>query len=128
MARMSAFDILAALTSDILDALTSDDDDETSILLEAAVMRLKEAYPRYTSKNPFEAGDLVTPVKGSNVKGAGNPHLVVEVFDPIVKMFEAGSNGNAPLDMRVICITPNDNISAYYVEHADFEPYTGPGS
>ena len=74
---------------------------------------------------PSENGGFLGLASKGPVKGAGNPHLVVEVFDPIVKMFAAGSNGNAPLDMRVICILPNDKIGAYYMEHADFEPYTG---
>ena len=51
-------------------------------LAEALVETLRGAAARYAAPCPFKPGDLVTPRRGYNLKDSGEPHIVLEVFDP----------------------------------------------
>jgi len=100
---------------------------------EAAVMTLREHLPGY-EKCPYKVGDIVTPRKTSNTRGRGEPHLVVEVFDPPVRLTNITDTSDATsqnylfkADMRVLCIRGNKYVIAYAGEAWNYEPYTGPG-
>jgi len=87
---------------------------------------LKMIQQRYISPCPFGVGDLVTPMKDCNVKGHGEPHIVLEVREtPMVPDHAAGSghgNFGNRLDMRVAC-EMNGVIAAFWVESFWFGAY-----
>ncbi|WP_051949290.1 hypothetical protein [Methylosinus sp. PW1] len=99
-----------------------------SILPEAAIARLREAGERYAVGNLFRIGDIVTPRKDSDVKGAGDPHVVIETKDSSKAEFAfvgaPGSNTfGQRLDLRVLHIS-NDRIVPHWVESWQFEWWT----
>jgi hypothetical protein len=55
------------------------EEEEETILHEAAIARLREAADRYNAINPYEIGDIITPRADAPMKGVGQPHLVVKV-------------------------------------------------
>lgn len=96
------------------------------ILPEAAIARMREVAAKVASPNPFSVGDLVTPCAWASIKGAGDPHIVVEVGT-----LGRATNGNtepgsvaygAVLDMRVLSVS-RDSVVAHWVESWMFEPY-----
>jgi hypothetical protein len=100
---------------------------------EAAAMTLKEVAQRYHT-NPFKVGDLVTPREAHNVRHAGEPHVVVEVFDPPVRVTQIAESAEmasphfyARCDVRIVCMM-NDDIMAFMMESWKLKPYTGEGS
>lgn len=108
----------------------SQDKEAPKPLPEAAVATLREAFDRYAAGCPFKPGDLVTPRKGFNHGGAGDPSIVLEVPDEAVRPFDASdprSTANhtfgARLDMRVATIQDGD-VVAYWDESWAFEPYS----
>lgn len=112
-----------------------DDDDATPRPIpEAVVSELRDIYTRYSAGCPFKPGDLVTPRKGYNTKGAGEPHIVLEVIDspacnltPPAEPFHAGSHAfGRRYDMRVISLSDGEAYVAHWTEAWVYEPYTGP--
>lgn len=108
--------------------------DATNPVPEAQVATLSEAAERYAAGCPFKPGDLVTPRKGFNLKGAGDPCVVVEVPEVPYRNFETSDphdNGNpnygGRLDVRILCFATGD-VVAYWGESWKLEPYTGPGA
>lgn len=93
---------------------------------EAQIMELSLHGNAYLKGNPYKPGDWVTPKKCFGIKGAGNPHFVLETrqSDP---NFSTGSEGSAKhggvLDMRVACYVENDSITAFWVESWQYEEY-----
>lgn len=94
---------------------------------------LREIAARYAQPCPFKAGDLVTPRSGSDNRGKGAPHVVLEVLDRPVPDFSCTDPGEstnnsygARRDMRVVCETRPGSISAFWVESYQFEPYADP--
>lgn len=97
---------------------------------EGQLARLLEAAPRYVSDEvPFELGDVITPRADAAMSGAGEPHVVIAIRHAAPYHFATdmvGSNGfGARMNVRVLCFSPAGSICAYWVEAADFEPYTG---
>ena len=44
---------------------------------------------------PFKVGDLVTPMRGTNIKDAGEPHIVLEIAEQPIRNFEATGDASA---------------------------------
>lgn len=113
----------------IMDAMGGDDH-AVRLDPEAQLMRLREAAPRFIPVDgrqplPFSVGDIVTPRTDSNVKGDGNPHIVVEANPEAAPSWHADVGSpefGARFNMRVLCIMGGD-IAAFWVEAANFEPY-----
>lgn len=112
-----------------------DDDDEMEApkpLPEAVIADLRSKFDLY-GKQRFAPGDLVTPAKNSDMKGAGEPHIVLEVRSLPEPLFSdavrPGSNSyGVRLDMRIATRIPSGEIVAGWVESYQFEPYTGEGA
>lgn len=103
-------------------------------LPEAICATLREVFGRYVRQNPFKAGDLVTPVADSDMKGSGEPHIVLEVRarpEPDFTASDPRHSGNNAYgrrnDMRVAS-SVGDSISQHWVESWQFERYGGSGS
>jgi hypothetical protein len=91
----------------------------------ADALSLSELAVRYTHEAPFKRGDLITPRRGSNLKGAGYPCVVLDAFP--AKWPESDNNGR-PVDvndMRIARVM-NGKVLRYYAEAIDYERYTGP--
>ena len=73
--------------------------------------------------------ELVTPVAGGGLHGAGAPHLVIETrpggFDFRIGEVNEPDFGTIP-DLRVICFSPAGNLRAYWVRSEAFESYVAP--
>jgi hypothetical protein len=94
---------------------------------------LQEVCETYQKPCPYKPGDLVTPRRGYWIKGAGEPHIVVEVFDPPIRLItddveEAGSMMyGARFDIRVACMSNHTrNVVAFVAESWAYEPYNMP--
>ena len=109
----------------------------TTILPEAAVERLWGVFANYTAPNPYKPGDLVTPLADAPCKGAGEPHIVIEVLETPLRWWcgmEPSDTGSAffgqNLDVRVAnirCGGGQEAAGLAWLEHGALEPYTGPG-
>ena len=100
-----------------------------TILPEAAVTRLREYARHYAQPCPFAVGDLVTPRADCDLKGHGDPHVVIEVDNCGARYFikdAADSEFGAVFDIRILRICGDDNIRAYWLESWKFEPWTPP--
>jgi len=115
-----------------------DDRDERSSRItppEVLCLTLREVAERYNSDCAFKVGDLVTPRAHYNVRGAGRPHVVVEVFATPVRNYDcvesvsdiASQAFGSKNDIRVVA-EDREQIVPFVVESWKFEPYTGPGS
>lgn len=127
MAKMRESEMLRAL-------LGGDDDDEERRpprpLPEAQIATLREISARYVAGCPFAVGDVVTPRAGTNLRNAGEPHIVVELADHPHRTFDhergaSGSNGYGKrLDMRIAAFADdNETLTMHWVESWAFEPY-----
>ena len=108
-----------------------DGKDTPRILPQAAIMRMRETADHYAEmlKGPrFKIGDIVTPRADANMKGDGDPHLVLETrrAEPD---FGVGGEGSCAFgcryDMRVLSVPDNENVVAHWVESYTFELWTG---
>lgn len=96
---------------------------------------LREVAERYVAPCPFKPGDLVTQRKGYNLKGNGEPGVVVEVASDPIRNFVCAEDQTdiasmafgSKLDVRVAC-ERSGNIIAHWQESWCLEPYTGPGA
>jgi len=109
------------------------DDEADKPMPEAVINDLRARFVRY-GKNPFLPGDLVTPNRNSNVRGAGQPYIVLEVraCEPTwmatsPKDVTSCSYGMRQ-DMRVLGRERGGALAAYWVESYEFVPYTGEGA
>ena len=105
-----------------------DDDDESSssILTEVKITTLKETYERYAEACTFKPGEFVTPRKGANMKGAGDPHIVLEVLaTPVVPLDDAGgTNFGQRHDILIAGYGYGDNsIVSWLVQSWKLERY-----
>lgn len=131
---IQAFD-LSEILQRAAQSSRDDSDDRASSPPDVLCITLSEIAQRYAAPCPFKPGDLVTPRKGYNKKGAGQPHIVLEVFEEPVRTFDTtedmADTGSpffgAKLDMRIACEV-SGVIMAYCTESWNMEPYTGPGS
>lgn len=122
-----------SMLSRVLGAARGDEDYDVGLSKEAQAISLRDFNERYQNAmlNPprFKAGDMVTPIKGVGTKGAGNPHVVLEVrsFGSIEPYWskDASSSGNGRrLDIRVACFVHGESVSTFWVESIEYEPYT----
>lgn len=100
-------------------------DDLTSLPLEACLQALRDQARRIVEPCPFKAGDLITVRTGADVKGAGNPHIVVEVLaEPVTDMkAESGSNQFLRQYTMRVCHYHGESLTVHAVDHACFEPW-----
>lgn len=116
--------------SDLLSEMASERNEKPVRLPlpEAQIMELKALQQRYAAPCPYVSGDLVTPRGNCNVKGAGLPHIVLEVGRPseAAEPESTASNGyGRRIDMRVACYSERKaSIAAFWVESFEFEPYS----
>lgn len=109
-----------------------DEEKKSSILPEAKIMELRAALERYERLScQFKVGDLVTPRANSPLVGAGNPHIIAEVFYNPVRF----SNGDASkfgchgkYDVRIITVHDDGDVIPFMAESWMLEPYTGEGA
>lgn len=102
---------------------------------EAQVATLREVYERYANGCQFKPGDLVTPRNNYSLRGAGLPHVVLEVRTPgeAVRTFDApdpmdtsSQRYGARLDIRVASFhDQGGQVGAWWGESWQYEPYTG---
>ncbi|MCW6507082.1 hypothetical protein [Lichenifustis flavocetrariae] len=96
-------------------------------LPEAVVMELREAAKRYARVNPFKVGDLVTPTTGANIKGQGDPHVVIGLRQPTYA-FDGNPGSHTyglRIDMRVLQIIDGLTVP-FWVESAMFDAWNDP--
>jgi len=125
------------MTNPLLEMLArsmSEDDDGAPPrpLPEAQIATLQEMLALYAAPPPFRAGDIVTPRRGGAVRGAGDPHIVLEVSSDASCQWghEAGSNmwGARP-NVRIGCLSgAKGTLSAFWVEHWQLEAYSAAGA
>lgn len=98
---------------------------------EAQVMELKAMYERYAAPCPFKPGDLVTPRSNSNYTDNGVPHIVLEVAETPIRVFDIeephdiSSHAFGPrLDVRVGIIADGERMVAFWQESWQLEAWT----
>lgn len=121
---------LEALLSSMSGGLSGDNDGSdrhTTLPIETCLATLRDQAQRLVEPCPFKAGDLITVRSGCDVKGAGNPHIVVEVLaEPFTDTrAEPGSNRFLRQYTMRVCHYHGDCLTVHAVEHACFEPWTG---
>lgn len=110
----------------MLDGMLRGDDQVGSILPEAKVARLQEAVERFTSKNPFKVGDLVTVRADAPLKGAGEPHVVIASGDDnlsLAKSEEGNWTEGVIKNVMMISILHGTHIMPHLAPHWALEPY-----
>lgn len=119
--------------SALLSAISSDDDDDApraTPLPEAQIATLREFQARFAElkqRVPFKPGDIVTIAPTAPLKGAGRPHIVLEVVQPEDAHRAWGEDSGSRYfgrksEVRVASVT-TDDISCHWVEAIDLIPY-----
>lgn len=102
------------------------DSDESTILPEAAVERLREFHERYRSRCPFRPGDLVRARPDAPMAMPG-PALVLEVRECAGFHFSSGDSGSTSLgmrlDVRVAFVGRGDKVVMLWTQSVDLCPY-----
>lgn len=97
-------------------------------LPEAQIMTLREIFATYRQPR-FKPGDLITPHRWSNVWGAGNPHLVLEILPEAEPNFNGANGGECFFgsrnDIRFACLAHDgsQHYVAFWGESWCFELY-----
>ncbi len=75
---------------------------------------------------PFKTGDIVTVSPTSDIKGAGLPHVVIEIIDPPFtdQQSESGSNQFLRKFTMRVAHFHGDSITQHAVDHGSFEAWT----
>lgn len=121
----------------LLSAISSDDDDDaprSAPLPEAQIATLREFQVRFAElkqRVPFKPGDIVTIAPTAPVKGAGRPHIVLEVVQPDDAHRtwgeDSGSNHfGKKCEVRIAVIgsaAGSHVIGRHWVEAIDLIPY-----
>jgi len=104
----------------------SSGESHTKLSLAACLVALKDQAARMVAPCPFKAGDLITVRPGTDVKGAGKPHIVVEVLpEPVVDTkADAGSNQFLRQYTMRVCHFHGDSLTVHAVDHSCFETWT----
>lgn len=105
-----------------------------TILPEAAVARLREAFVIFSEPCRFSPGDMVTPRPDSGAHGAGDPMIVLEIKSQPMVLWDQGDYGTsdfgAKIDMRVLSLTPlnagGEAMIPYWVESWRYRKYDAP--
>lgn len=111
----------------MLAELGDNDDDHirNEGLPEAQIERLKEMAARIAAGNQFKTGDVVTMRKDAPLKGAGKPHVVIELCPdaPLHGGKEGNWTNGARFDVIVISVQ-GDNIVPHAVPFWALEAYS----
>ncbi|MGN6539145.1 MAG: hypothetical protein ACTHKQ_25890 [Mesorhizobium sp.] len=102
-----------------------DDDSRGEGLPEAQIERLKEVAARIAAGNKFKVGDIVTVRKDAPVKGAGKPHLIIEI-DKDAPRYQ-GTVGNWPFAVRhdvILISVVGDSIAPHAVPFWALEAFS----
>lgn len=91
-----------------------------------AITTLREWQAGYDQA--WKVGDIVTPRKGSKMKGVGQPHIVVEVKARAMGLPTADGEPSSPnfgalLDTRIMGFTPHGNVMCWWMESWELERY-----
>ena len=123
----------SSILTELLSDAARDRSDKPDILPEAAVAELQLTYQAFSRPNPYRPADLVTPRSNAGVRGAGKPHIVLEILDEPRRLWiadgvrEVLSSGFGTLvDMRVAEIS-DTGVSAFWVESWRFDTYQAAG-
>ncbi len=97
-----------------------------NLTLDACLAALRDQARRIVEPCPFKVGDLITVRTGADVKGAGSPHIVVELLaEPVTDMrAEAGSNQFLRQYTMRVCHFHGDSMTVHAVDHACFEQWS----
>jgi hypothetical protein len=96
--------------------------------VDAVIHELRSILKDYQAGCSFAIGDLVTPRKGRAVRGDGEPHIVLEVFDPPIRRTPDATDQLAygRCDMRVLTLS-GDAYVAHLAEGWQYERYVEEG-
>jgi hypothetical protein len=100
-------------------------------IVEAQIATLQEIADIYRRGCPFKVGDVITPRNGHNMKGAGRPHVVMEVFDEPVRTLTSADPADTSqctfgrrMDMRVATFSVEMGVVvAFMTESWEFESF-----
>lgn len=108
----------------LLEGIERGVDGKDKILPEAAIARLSEVLDRINAPVPFRPGDVVTIREDAPVRGAGKPHIVVEVVSDAPLFL--GTPGDWPEAARrnvVVISLRGDSIATHMVAHWMLQPF-----
>lgn len=116
-----------------MDRAAASEEDTRSTPPDALCVTLREVATAYAAPCSFKAGDLVTPRQHYGTRGAGEPHIVLEVIKRPEPDFHTASKPGEThscayggrRDVRVACETRGD-ITPFWMESWILEPYRGP--
>lgn len=101
--------------------------DDLTITSDAQIMRLKEFADRYNDPCPFKTGDIITPRPDVCLRGAGNPHVVLEVRKTPIHNFTDARPGTIDYgtrhDIRVAFFVDNDDMVTLWQESHMYEEW-----
>ncbi|MEZ2410500.1 hypothetical protein AB6806_27265 [Bosea sp. RCC_152_1] len=113
------------MLADIAGERDESDGREPAMAAEVLV-EFQKTYADFLTGCPFKPGDLITPRRGTNMKGAGKPHVVLEVRDRPDPHFAEGAGSTQfgrRNDIRVASFY-GDTMARHWVESVDFDAYT----
>jgi hypothetical protein len=99
---------------------------ENTMTLAEILAALQDKARRMAEPNPFRVGDLVTVRRDADVKGCGEPHVVVDLLERPIVDDKAESGSNQFLrryDMRVAHFQ-GDRLTVHAIDHSVLEPWT----
>ena len=117
----------------LLSAISSDDDDDApraAPLPDAQIATLREYQARFAELKqhvPFKPGDIVTVAPEATLKGAGSPHIVLEIMQANdahrAWMGDPRANSFGRKDEVRVAQIVDDVIIRHWVEAIDLVPY-----
>lgn len=112
----------------MLAAMADDDNERPSLPSpEGQIARLVEYLDHRAQPLPFKVGDFVTVRSDAPIKGAGQPHVVVETNADAGLSWVGAESGDwqfgARYTMRVACLHPSGFLIEHWVWHGHFAPY-----
>ena len=126
--------ILEEIMKETMDQLGADEElpDGPQLAPEAVVAKMKMLAANYgKARDRFSVGDLVTPIKGANTSGAGEPHLIVEIpeipprnFNHSAETSDSASYGRN-IDIRAMAYA-GGQIICFWMESHLVEPWEAP--
>lgn len=110
----------------LAEAMSNDrEDDREPAMAVEALLDYAGSYSNFLKASPFKPGDLVTPRKGTNMKGSGKPHVVLEVRERPEPHFIEDADGTTygrRCDIRIASFY-GSTIARHWVESIDFDPF-----
>ena len=123
-------DIGAKLLGLLADRMPGTNDMRSKRPYQDQVDDLREVLEAYN--RTFQVGDLVTPRKGSNLRGRGQPHIIVEVNGEATPDWDKSDHtshnyGRRPQLRMFVAMnsneTPEDQMVPFWVEAWQLEPW-----